>query len=125
MDSLVNRALIFYFKFVDPDVRILPAVKLNVDYVDANLWLSDIDGFAYQEGYSITTDGQSGDRSPTPDLTLMYPDIWGWVYQQTGLAAYKTRGDHLFTIGVPTIYPFGTKQYNQAFMASYRYPAYR
>jgi hypothetical protein len=38
---------------------------------------------------------------------------------------YRDRGDQIFAGGVAGAYLAGTKQFNEQYTASYRYPAYR
>ncbi len=96
-------------------------MKRAVDYMWTNNWVASAQAFQYLD----STRCQGGDRGPAPDLNLMVASGFGFLYQQTGNAAYRTNGDAVFTGGVNGAYIGGDKQFNQQFTSSYRYLGYR
>jgi uncharacterized protein YjdB len=130
MDGLLNDALILYYQFVAQDSRILSAVKRNLDYNWANVWLGHRENsptFAYYEwSYTSPVDPNwAGGRYPAGDLNLMMVNAFGWVYSMTGDVAYRDRGNQVFKGGVDLGYVEGSKQFNQMYHGSWRFIGYR
>jgi len=130
MDGLLNDALILYYQFVSQDARILSAVKRNLDYNWANVWLGHRESsptFAYYEwSYTSPIDPNwAGGRYPAGDLNLMMVNAFGWVYSMTGDVAYRDRGNQVFKGGVDLGYVEGSKQFNQMYHGSWRFIGYR
>ncbi len=120
MVGLLNDALIQYYRLFEADPRILPAVKKSLDYMWANDWDAGAQAFVYLGG-PCGSDG----RNPSPDLNNLISSGFGWVYRQTGDATYRTRGDAVFASGVNGAWLYGSKQFNEEYTLSYKYPAYR
>ena len=101
-------------------------MKKTADYLYGRNWLGASRGFIYLEG-ACTSPTTNTPDSPvdTPDLTLMFPSLFAWVARTTGDATYMTRADELFAAGVGTAYYQGSKQFNQAFVSSFRYLGYK
>ena len=119
MVGLLNDALIQYYEKFEADPRILPAVRKSLDYMWANDWREAEQGFVYLGGPC------GGDVGPgQPDLNNLISDGFGWVYKQTGDATYRSRGDAVFAGGVNGAYLYGSKQFNEEYTFSYKYPAY-
>ncbi|HST62090.1 MAG TPA: ricin-type beta-trefoil lectin domain protein [Longimicrobium sp.] len=121
MVGLLNDALIHYYQKFEADPRILPAVKKSVDYLWANDWRDAQQAFDYLGGPCGGDTGTEG----APDLNNLVVNGFGWVYQQTGDATYRTRGDAVFAGGVNGAWLHGGKQFNENYTSSYKYLAYR
>jgi hypothetical protein len=126
MDALLMESLILYHRVVEPDPRIPGVVKKTADYLYGRNWLGASRGFIYLEGPCTSPTTNTPDTPvDTPDLTLMFPSLFAWVARTTGDATYMTRADELFAAGVGTAYYQGSKQFNQAFVSSFRYLGYK
>ncbi|MFL5605426.1 MAG: hypothetical protein ACJ8AD_03150 [Gemmatimonadaceae bacterium] len=126
MEGMLNDAMIMYYKLIEPDPRILPAVKQNIDALWEISWVPDAKAFRYDSKPCV---GEGvGSDVPAPDLNGLLNKAFGWVFHQTGDELYRTRGDLIFqggtghgSLGEP--YYYGTKQFNQIF-TNFNYPAY-
>jgi hypothetical protein len=96
MVGILNDAMVRYYTLFDRDTRILPSVKRAVDYMWANDWVPSANAFVYLGGNCSSY----GDRTPAADLNNLIATGFGFVYQQTGDATYRTRGDAVFAGGV-------------------------
>jgi hypothetical protein len=120
MVGLLNDALIKYYTYFNADARILPAIRKSDDYMWAKDWNSAQTAFVYLDG---TCPGDDG--GPAPDLNNLVANSYGWVFKQTGNAAYRDRGDQIFAGGVAKAWLNGSKQFNQQYTSSFRYLTYR
>ncbi len=122
MLGMLNDAMIRYYDLPGTNKpAIESSVKRAVDYMWANNWVATAQAFQYLGPNRC----QGTIGGPAPDLNLMVASGFGFVYQQTGNAAYRTNGDAVFTGGVNGAYIGGDKQFNQQFTSSYRYLGYR
>jgi hypothetical protein len=121
MTGLLNDQLIKHYTYYKADARIPGAVQRAVDFLWTTQWSPTAQAFAYN---SVVCAGV-GDPTPSPDLNNLMVNGFGWTYQQTGNAVYRDRGDQVFAGGVAGSYLAGTKQFNEEYTASYRYPAMR
>lgn len=126
MAVLLDDIMIRYVEDFEPDPRVLPAVKRNLDWLWNTQWRSDAGGFNY---YELNCPGQGGPTA-APDLNLLFAAPFGWVYQQTGETAYRERGDTIFVEGVKRAWLGSNglqadKQFNEDYRSSFRYLAYR
>jgi hypothetical protein len=123
MVALTAEALITYHRKTN-DTRVLPAVKMAVDYLWNCCWIPSANAMAYTD--RVAADG-SGDMSPAPDLNLLIAPAFAWVYYMTGDATYQQRGDSIFSGGVvagPSFVQFG-KQFNQNYRWSFDFVYWR
>ena len=116
MVALSAEALIGYYDLTK-DNRVPPLLKLAADRVWEKSWDPSTQSFLY-----YNEDGTSG---PTPDLNLLIAPLYGWVYQQTADAAYRTMGDAIFTGGVQGAWLVGGKQFSQNYRWSFDYLKWR
>jgi hypothetical protein len=118
MVGLLNDTLIQYYSNVSADPRIVQAIKSSLDYLWAHDWDPATKGFKYLD----QTYG-SEPSDPAPDLNNMITSGFAFVYQMTGDATYKERGDLVFKGGVEGGWLEGSKQFNQEYTSSYKYLA--
>jgi len=123
MNAILNDVMIRYYERFQADSRIPASIKANADYLWATQWRSD-GSFNYQS-VQCNRPGDTGGPSATPDLTGLFTTTYGWLYQQTGNASYRTAADQVFTQGVNQAFLAGTKQFNQEYTQSYKYFFYR
>jgi len=112
--------LIRYYDLVDPREDIPPVVRKSLDYIWQD-WDPGARAFSYMDKHCEGV----GTTDPATDLDLLMVWPFGWYYQQSGDALYKQHGDDVFEAGLEITWWGGTKQFNQSFMRSYRYPYYR
>jgi hypothetical protein len=121
MTGLLNDQLIKHYTYYKADPRIPGAVQGAVDFLWTTQWVPTAQAFKYN---SVACAGV-GDETPSPDLNNLMVTGFGWLYTRTGNTVYRDRGDQIFAGGVAGAYLAGTKQFNEEYTASYRYPAYR
>ena len=122
MNGIMNDALIDYFYMVEPDPRIAPFIKKNLDFMWANEWNATAKAFQYIDKMAPGITDKTL-VNPAPDLNMLVVNGFGFVYQQMGLAIYKYRGDLVFEGGVAGNWLEGSKQFNQKYARSCRYVA--
>lgn len=110
--------LIRYYDLVEPREDIPPVVRKSLDYIWQD-WDPDARAFDYMD---IACDVGTTDPATDLDLLMVWP--FGWYYQVSGDALYRQLGDEVFEAGLEITW-WGSKQFNQSFMRSYRYPFYR
>lgn len=120
MTGLLHDAMSNYHDQVNPDPRIVPAIKRSLDHMWQH-WRADAGAFVYDPGQA---DGGADDLNPAPDLNMLVVNGFGFVYKQTRNELYKTRGDAVFAGGVNGSWLEGSKQFNQQYANSCRYPVY-
>jgi hypothetical protein len=121
MTGMLNDAMIKVHTTYKADARILPSVKRSADYLWTKEWLPLTGSFKY---LTQTCSGVGGPYA-APDLNNLIVTSFGWIYKMTGDAAYKTRGDQVFSGAVLHAFLNGSKQFNQQYTESYRYLSYR
>ncbi|MBA3708821.1 MAG: hypothetical protein H0W83_08400 [Planctomycetes bacterium] len=119
MAGLTAEALIDYHA-VSHDPRILPTIKLGMDWLWANMWVPSAGAFRYT---NVVT--KEGGIEPTADLNLLVAPAFAWLYLQTGDPVYRDRGDQIFAGGVAGAYLTAHKQFNQNYRWSFDYVAWR
>ncbi len=112
--------LIRYYDLIDPRQDIPPVVKKSLDYIWQD-WDPQARAFAYMDRECEGV----GNTDPATDLDLLMVWPFGWYYTLSGDPLYKQHGDDVFEGGLTGTWWSGTKQFNQSFMRSYRYPFYR
>jgi len=120
MVGLLNDALIKYHTFFNADTRILPAIRKSDDYMWTKDWIPAEHAFVYLDGPC-----DEAGTDPAPDLNNLIVNGFAWVYKQTGNTVYRDRADEIFAGAVAKGWLNGSKQFNQQYTSSYRYPAYR
>jgi hypothetical protein len=116
MVALSAEALIGYYELTG-DNRVPPILKLAADSLWENSWDPSTQSFLYDNG--------DGTSSPAPDLNLLIAPLYGWVYQQTADAAYRTMGDEIFAGGVQDAWLDGGKQFSENYRWSFDYLKWR
>ncbi|HYR13282.1 MAG TPA: hypothetical protein VEQ67_03565, partial [Mycobacterium sp.] len=120
MTGLMHDALIKYYTYVQADARIPPAIKKTLDWMWATQWVSTAQGFKY-----VSENMSTGTTTPTTDLNLLIVTGYGWYYQYSRDATYKTEAEAMFAGGVAGAWLDGYKQFNQNYCQGYRYLFYR
>jgi hypothetical protein len=121
MDGILNEVMIKYYTYFEQDARIPVAIKKNLDFLWNQQWLPASQSFNYLEG-DCPGNGGAG---PAPDLNLMIANGYAWYSRFSGDTTYRTKGDQIFHSGVTKAWLDGQKQYNENYVFSFRYLAYR
>jgi PKD repeat protein len=116
MVALSAEALIGYYELTG-DNRVPPLLKLAADRLWEKSWDPSTRSFLYYNG--------DGTSEPSPDLNLLIAPLYGWVYRQTADAAYRTKGDEIFTGGVQGAWLQGGKQFSESYRWSFDYLKWR
>jgi hypothetical protein len=122
MLGLLMEGLILYDRVIG-DPRILPAVRKTADWLWATQWNASLLAFRYSPPQAEAC--IPGDPR-THVLSGLYLPGWGYLYEQTGDAKYKTQGDQILRGLVSSGMP-GTgnaKFFNQVFRSSSQYLGY-
>ena len=126
MAAAAMSGLIRYAEYYGEDVaRIQETVEAGAEWLWATQWRSD-GSFNYWSDYGVGGPGPS----PTPDLTMMFVDGFGWLYVQTNDPSWRDRGDRIFTAAVENKVQFERdinlhKQFSQFIRNSWRYLHFR
>ena len=113
MSGITNDALILYYLLVEPDPRIVTAVRRSVDYNWANTWLGSSHAY-YEWAFTHPSDPNwAGTRSPAPDLNMLVVNGYGWLATVTGESVYRERGRAVFKGGAELAYLDSPKHLNQ------------
>lgn len=131
MLGLLMDSLILYYKHINADSRIPVAVKRCLDKIWTSCWVAGSNAFQYLEVETASETTASGlGTTPSPDLNRLVVNAFGWIYNLTGDATYKTRADAAWD-GNSHGYSYsaggfsGGKQFNENYTNSFRYPYYR
>ena len=119
MDGMLDDALIQTYTYYRADPKIVTVVKKSADYLWTQ-WVADAKGFKYMSKSCPT-----GGEDPTADLNNLMINAFAWTYAQSHDATYKSRADQIFAGGIQGAFLYGSKQFNQHYMTSYHYLAYR
>jgi hypothetical protein len=122
MVGVLNESLIKYATNYSADTRIPGAVQRSVDYMWANDWNAAGRAFVYLDGPCPRYDEN---QAPAPDLNNLVVSSFGYVYRQTGQAAYRDRGEAILAGGVTQAWLGGSKQFNENYNSSFHYLRYR
>lgn len=120
MVGISAMALMRYYDEVTPDPRILATLKFTSAGLWRDFWIPASGGFKYSD---VVVNGEPTD--PAPDLNLLILPMWGWLYKQTGDPLYIQQGDQIFHEGVTRAYLGHGKQFNQNYLFSFKYVAWR
>jgi hypothetical protein len=130
MVGMLNDVLIEYYRDFEPDPRIPAAIERANEYLWSTQWLPAEQAFKYASVNCAPNrfGANVGGMEPAGDLNGLLVGSFGWLYQHTGDAKWRTRGDAIFAgIFAPrwaSNYN-GSKQFNQAYTSSFRYLGYR
>ncbi len=116
MVALAAESLIDYWSLTK-DPRVLPILRIAADKLWSKSWSDSDRAFIY-----YNEDGSSG---PAADLNLLIAPLYGWVYQYTGVADYREKGDQVFNSGVRNAWLGGGKQFSQSYRWSGKYVEWR
>ena len=120
MTGLMHDIMIKYYTYVQADARIPPALKKSLDWMWATQWIVSAQAFKY-----LSDPTSTGGPDPAPDLNLLIVTGYGWYYQYSRDASYKTEADAIFAGGVNGADISLYKQFNQNYTSAYRYLFYR
>jgi len=130
MVGMLNDVLIEYYRDFEADPRIPVAVEKANEYLWTTQWKATEQAFSYASVYCAPNPWGTnvGGTEAAGDLNGLMIASFGWLYQRTGDAKWKTRGDAIMS---GLILPrwagayASSKQFNQAFAESYRYLGWR
>ena len=124
MVGMLNDVLIEYYRDFEPDPRIPIAVEKANEYLWTRQWIPGEQAFKY----ASVNCAKVGGMEAAGDLNGLLIASFGWLYQRTGDAKWRTRGDAILAGLVSQKWAgnyTGDKQFNQAFAESYRYLGWR
>jgi hypothetical protein len=110
MAGILARGLIRYAEKVD-QAQVIPGLEQLADFLWDNAWDANSRSFVFS----------SDDRSPAPDLNLLIAPLYEWLYQKTGTARFRERGDQIFIGGVENAWLYNIKAFHQNYMWSFDY----
>ena len=113
MAALTAHALIRYHTYVQRDPRILLAVRDLCDLCVNKCWKEKSGAWGQGQSFLYTdrTGFDPGDALTTPDLNMLIAPMFGWVFNQTATAAYRTMGDAIWKGGVSVYDQWGYHAY--------------
>lgn len=122
MVSLAVEFLTRYYYEINPDTRIVPAVKTAAQ----TLWTGNgpIEAFWVPTARAMlyVDTPQPGDDPavPAPDLNLLIAPVYYFLYHETGDTSWRDKGDALFNGGVNLAFLGNGKQFNQNYRWSFQ-----
>jgi hypothetical protein len=119
MAGLTAEALIDFYE-ATRDPRVLPTVKVGMEWLWQNLWVPEAGAFRYTD-----IDRPEGGREPAADLNLLIAPAFAWLWRQTGDPVWRERGDQIFAGGVKGAYIEMPKQFYQSYRWSFAYVEWR
>jgi hypothetical protein len=122
MVGLTMEGLIAYHG-VSSDPRVLPAIKICLDWLWANAWVPADQAFWY-DNYVTDPKSPFPANKGAPDLNLLIAPAYAWYYQMTGDTQYRDKGDAIFA-GGSVAYLAGAKQFNQNYSYGFQYVSRR
>ena len=130
MVGMLNDVLIDYYNDFEADPRIPVAVEKANEYLWTKQWLPSDQAFKYASvNCAPNKFGTNvGGVDPAGDLNGLLLPSFGWLYQRTGDAKWRTRGDAILAGVLAPRWSSnynGSKQFNQAYTSSFRYLGYR
>jgi hypothetical protein len=125
MSAAAMSALMRYAEYYGEDVpAIVAAVGKGAEWLWTTQWRTD-GSFNYWSDWGAGGDGPNA----TSDLNMLFVDVFGWLYKQTGDEKWIARGDEIFTEGVRQRLALGSgnyhKHYNQYIRSAWRYLYFR
>ena len=123
MVGLTMEGLIMYHEATG-DARVMPSVKVALDWLWVNAWVSADQAFWYENMVSDPS-VSFPQRAGAPDLNLLIAPAYAWYYKMTGDTVYRDRGDQIFEGGVKGAYLWGAKQFNQNYSYGFEYVSRR
>jgi hypothetical protein len=125
MSAAAMSALMRYAEYYGDDVEAIQAsVERGAEWLWTTQWRSD-GSFNYWSDWAV---GGQGPKA-TADLNMLFVDIFGWLYKQTGDETWIARGDEIFSEGVRQRIRLDSgsahKHYNQYIRSAWRYLYYR
>lgn len=121
MVALQNDALVKFTRLIGDDARILPTMKLSLDYLWNTQWRAADRSFNYTSGPCPNV----GDTIPAPDLTALFASSYSWYAQQTRNETYRMRSEEIMSAGITGRWLGGPKQFNQVFYNTFEHLRYR
>jgi hypothetical protein len=121
MTGMLNSVYVQYYETFEPDNRLPGAIRKSLDWLWTTQWRSSALAFNYYSGSCPNI----GDATPAADLNGLFLESWGWYYRLSGDAQYRSQGDLILQGGVQGAWVANPKQFNQHYMYSWRYLAYR
>lgn len=118
MGAILADALIRVHDTYRPDPRIPPAVQKTADFLRTQWRSGDpIPSFNYYEATCANQHGTAGPTA-TADLTGLYTTMYAWMARRD--PSYSGMAMDVIRNTMRGIYPYGTKQFNQAFTFTWR-----
>jgi hypothetical protein len=105
------------------DARLIPALRQMADFLWANAWVASAQGMKYNLNPNAPPSDVS--MTPSPDLNNLIAPMYGFLYQQTGVTAYRDEGDALFVGAATNAYLDGSKQFNQNYQFAFDFVKWR
>lgn len=108
---------------------VLAAIERGCDYLWDHNW--DPVGTGNGPGFKyFSHPAGSGGDGISVDLNGLFPEVWGWLYNQTGLTKWRDQGDAIFDSTAVNSGGFRLetglkKQYNQIIRGAWRYIYWR
>lgn len=113
-NAILCDSFVKYYKGINADARIVTAIKNFLDHIYPDLfdfWNYSFDGVTFETAVAKSfrtsfdnccacLDAPIPNNGAANDLTLMYPHLFSFYYQQTANLTYKTRGEDVFSEGV-------------------------
>jgi hypothetical protein len=142
MPGLAMESLIMWHE-ASNDPKVLPAVKVALDWLWDNAWVPNGGAFWYDNrpGSSGVIDPNHPWTNPpwdpsnpmgnfpyiaAPDLNLIIAPAYAWYYKMTGDTTYRDRGDAIFGGGVRNAQVgWDEKIFNQNYLYSFKYVEWR
>ena len=130
MIGMLNDVLIEYYRDFEPDPRIPEAVEKANEYLWTTQWKAADQAFSYASvDCAPNSFGTNvGGTEAAGDLNGLMIASFGWLYQRTGDAKWRIRGDAIMSGLILQRWAgayASSKQFNQAFAESYRYLGWR
>jgi len=122
MVGLTMKTLIMYYSEINPDPRIFPAVKMALDSLWKNFWVSGnfTDAYKYTDVYTST-----GGPATVSDLNMLVGPAYAWLYSVTGDTSYINKADTIFAGMIKNVTQWDTKQFCQNFQWTFEYIKWR
>jgi hypothetical protein len=120
--NLLTGLLRYYDEF-QADPVVLQSIKKSLDYMWANEWSEERQGFRY----CTYAAGDCGSGGPEPGLNNLILPAYAWYYYKTRDPAYKDMADRIFlgTRATRTQWPSYPMQFDQAMYRCANYYAWR
>jgi hypothetical protein len=121
MDGMLNDVLIDTYETYRRDARIPGAVRRSADYLWTQ-WRAPSHAFQYLSGNCA---GVGATTDLWPALNQLIVNTFAWTHAQGAGTVYRDRADQIFGASVYNSALHISKEFNQQYVTSYNYLAYR